>query len=109
VDPLPATFAASGYVLVGDAAHAMPHYLGQGACLALEDAATLHSVLSTMKVEAALQAYDRARRPRIVKVLAQTQRVATVLKARGMRSRLTPKLLEKARLVATDWQPPMST
>ncbi len=106
LDPLPAKFASSGYLLVGDAAHAMPHYLAQGACLALEDAATLLAVLSTMEVEAALAAYDRARRPRIVKVLAQTQRVATVLKARGMRTRLTPKLLEKAALVAIDWQPP---
>jgi 2-polyprenyl-6-methoxyphenol hydroxylase-like FAD-dependent oxidoreductase len=106
VSPLPSTFASGGYVLVGDAAHAMPHYLGQGACLALEDAATLYSVLSTMPVEAALTAYDRARRPRAVKVMAQTQRVETVLKARGMRTRLTPKVLEKAALVATDWQPP---
>jgi len=106
LDPLPATFAAGGYVLVGDAAHAMPHYLGQGACLALEDAATLYSTLSTMPVESALTAYDRARRPRAAKVLAQTQRVATMLKARGMRTRMTPKLLEKATLVATDWQPP---
>jgi hypothetical protein len=58
-----------------------------------------------MPVESALTAYDRARRPRAAKVLAQTQRVATMLRARGMRTRLTPKLLEKATLVAIDWQP----
>ena len=29
----------AGYALVGDAAHAMSHHLGTGACLALEDAA----------------------------------------------------------------------
>ena len=35
-----------GVVLLGDAAHAMPHHLGQGACLAFEDAATLRSLVA---------------------------------------------------------------
>ncbi len=43
--PIPRTFAyhagRGGYALLGDAAHAMAHHLGQGACLALEDAAAL--------------------------------------------------------------------
>ena len=47
--PLPRSygFAAGpgGVVLLGDAAHAMPPHLGQGACLAFEDAATLASLL----------------------------------------------------------------
>ena len=43
--PLPRAYGfpvgPGGVVLLGDAAHAMPHHLGQGACLAFEDAATL--------------------------------------------------------------------
>ena len=43
--PIPRAFAypagRGGYVLIGDAAHAMAHHLGHGACLALEDAAAL--------------------------------------------------------------------
>ncbi len=106
LDPMPSTFVGKGYVLIGDAAHAMPHHVSQGACLALEDAATLQSVLASMPLEAALAAYDKARRPRVLRVLAQSQRIDSVLKARGMRRRLTPKLLDKVALATTDWQPP---
>ena len=48
--PLPRTYGfpsgPGGVVLIGDAAHAMPHHLGQGACLAFEDAATLRSLVA---------------------------------------------------------------
>ena len=52
-------------VLVGDAAHAMSPAGGQGASLALEDAARLARVLATDRPLAeSLAAYERARRPR---------------------------------------------
>jgi 2-polyprenyl-6-methoxyphenol hydroxylase-like FAD-dependent oxidoreductase len=55
--PLP-TFVKGRVALLGDAAHAMTPYLGQGACMALEDAVTLASV------DGDLARYDALRRPR---------------------------------------------
>jgi 2-polyprenyl-6-methoxyphenol hydroxylase-like FAD-dependent oxidoreductase len=44
-DPLP-TWSTAHSVLIGDAAHAMLQYLGQGACQALEDALELGAALA---------------------------------------------------------------
>lgn len=56
--PLLPTFVSGRVALLGDAAHAMVPYLGQGACMALEDAVTLASV------DGDLARYDAVRRPR---------------------------------------------
>ncbi|MEV6241285.1 FAD-dependent monooxygenase [Lentzea sp. NPDC051838] len=56
--PLLPTFVSGRVALLGDAAHAMVPYLGQGACMALEDAVTLASV------DGDLVRYDALRRPR---------------------------------------------
>ncbi|KOX23239.1 hypothetical protein ADK67_21860 [Saccharothrix sp. NRRL B-16348] len=62
--PLP-RYVSGRAVLVGDAAHAITPDLGQGACLALEDAVVLSDRLRhTADVPTALNAYDAARRPR---------------------------------------------
>src|SRR5439155_25942292 len=69
-----ASFATGRVALLGDAAHAMTPNLGQGACQALEDAATLAAVLDGTEVGPALDRYDRLRRPRsqtIVKLSRQ--------------------------------------
>ncbi len=55
--PLP-TFVSGRVALLGDAAHAMVPYLGQGACMALEDAVTLAAC------DGDLVRYDAVRRPR---------------------------------------------
>lgn len=83
--PLPRSYGfptgPGGVVLLGDAAHAMPPHLGQGACLAFEDAATLASLLRESRLPDAVVAYDRVRRPRAATVVRQTRRMSAVLKA----------------------------
>jgi salicylate hydroxylase len=57
--------------LLGDAAHPMLPYLGQGACQALEDAAVLAAALRADPGDpvAALGRYERTRRPRASRVV----------------------------------------
>lgn len=68
------TWSSERAVLVGDAAHAMLQYLGQGACQALEDALALAENLdqTSSDLQAAFQGYERDR----VKRASQCQRVA---------------------------------
>ncbi|WP_249997888.1 NAD(P)/FAD-dependent oxidoreductase [Actinoplanes sp. M2I2] len=118
--PLPRAYAfpsgPGGVVLLGDAAHAMPHHLGQGACLAFEDAATLRSLAGEATpgagLTAALEAYSRVRQPRAATVVRQTQRMSAVVRARGrlaLRARdaalghLRPRLLSGP---FAEWSPP---
>ncbi|WP_229400160.1 FAD-dependent oxidoreductase [Micromonospora okii] len=117
--PLPRAYGfpagPGGVVLLGDAAHAMPPHLGQGACLAFEDAATLASLLRESRLPDAVAAYDRLRRPRAATVVRQTRRMSAVLQTRGrlaLRARdaalgtLTPRLLSAAAATAAAWRPP---
>lgn len=121
--PLPRAYGfrsgPGGVVLLGDAAHAMPHHLGQGACLAFEDAATLRFLVADAapgaRLGAAVDAYSRVRRPRTTSVVRQTRRMSAVVQARGrlaLRARdaalgsLRPRLLGHTRAMAADWQPP---
>jgi 2-polyprenyl-6-methoxyphenol hydroxylase-like FAD-dependent oxidoreductase len=115
------TFPAGpgGFVLLGDAAHAMSHHLSQGACLALEDAATLQSLLHEAipgrTLSAALDEYTRTRRPRLVRILRQSRRVGAVysanstlaVRARDAALGLTPnRLLGRASAAVRQWRPP---
>ncbi|MEV6815143.1 NAD(P)/FAD-dependent oxidoreductase [Micromonospora sp. NPDC051296] len=117
--PLPRAYGfpvgPGGVVLLGDAAHAMPPHLGQGACLAFEDAATLAALLRESRLPDAVVAYDRSRRPRAAAVVRQTRRMSAVLQTRGrlaLRARdaalgtITPRLLGSAAAVAAQWRPP---
>ncbi len=66
--PLP-SYVKGRVALLGDAAHAMPPFLGQGGCQAIEDAVVLAAALSTTEdVDEALRSYDEQRRPRSQKV-----------------------------------------
>jgi 2-polyprenyl-6-methoxyphenol hydroxylase-like FAD-dependent oxidoreductase len=121
--PIPRAFAfpvgPGGFVLVGDAAHAMSHHLGQGACLALEDAATLRSLLLDASpgrsLVHALEEYTNQRRPRVARIVRQSRRVGAVYAANGnlvVRARnaalgLTPRMLGRAGAVARQWRPPV--
>lgn len=121
--PLPREFAfpsgPGGFVLLGDAAHAMSHHLGQGACLALEDAATLQTLVRDAipgrTLGRALEAYTRERRPRLARILRQSRRVGAVysansafaVRARDAALGLSPtRLLGRATAAARQWQPP---
>jgi len=56
--------------LLGDAAHATTPNLGQGACMAIEDAVVLAHCLGTVQpVEKALREYERLRIPRTTAVI----------------------------------------
>jgi FAD-dependent urate hydroxylase len=67
-------------VLIGDAAHASSPLMGQGGCMAMEDACVLAEVLrSAATVESALSNYVNRRRPRVKWVQQQSIAVAETL------------------------------
>jgi 2-polyprenyl-6-methoxyphenol hydroxylase-like FAD-dependent oxidoreductase len=119
--PVPERFdypaGGGGFVLLGDAAHAMIHHLGQGACLALEDAATLVKLVgepSRDDLAPLLAEYARQRRQRAVTVMRQSHRVDTVMRMRGRFAvaardaalgRWAPQILDRATMMAADWRP----
>ena len=69
-DPIPA-WTRDRVTLLGDAAHPMLPYLGQGACQALEDGAVLATALHAEAADPAtgLARYERTRRPRASRVV----------------------------------------
>ena len=69
-EPIP-RWTLGRVTLLGDAAHPMLPYLGQGACQALEDAAVLATALSAEPGDpaAALARYEGTRRPRASRVV----------------------------------------
>src|SRR6516165_6499949 len=75
-DPIP-TWTHGRVTVLGDAAHPMLPYLGQGACQAIEDGCVLAAALAAepQKPIAALTLYERSRRPRAsAVVLASRER-----------------------------------
>jgi salicylate hydroxylase len=84
-DPIP-RWTKGRVTLLGDSAHPMLPYLGQGACQALEDGAVLANALAASPSDpvAALSAYERVRRPR-------ASAVVLTARARGVSNHL-PRL-----------------
>ena len=113
--PLP-TYTRGRIALLGDAAHAMPPFLGQGGCQAIEDAVVLAHAVSTQDVNSALESYDRQRRPRSQQVARESVRMGklgpqlTNPVATGLRTALLKCLPTKATARAgagiTGWTPP---
>jgi 2-polyprenyl-6-methoxyphenol hydroxylase-like FAD-dependent oxidoreductase len=67
-------------VLVGDAAHASSPMLGQGGCMAMEDACTLaDEVGAATTVESALSSFVGRRKPRVKWVQQQSMALAKIL------------------------------
>jgi 2-polyprenyl-6-methoxyphenol hydroxylase-like FAD-dependent oxidoreductase len=69
-------------VLIGDAAHPMTPDLGQGGCQAVEDAVVLAAALRSGGPDA-LQRYERARRPRVRRIVSTSHRLGQVLSFRA--------------------------
>jgi len=69
-DPIP-TWTHGRVTVLGDAAHPMLPYLGQGACQAIEDGCVLAAALAAEPDDpvAALDLYERSRRPRASQVV----------------------------------------
>ena len=67
-------------VLIGDAAHACSPMMGQGGCMAMEDAVVLAELLgSADHIEDALGAYVERRRPRVDWVVQQSRAMSESL------------------------------
>ncbi|MFE5583748.1 FAD-dependent monooxygenase [Kitasatospora sp. NPDC056531] len=105
--------------LLGDAAHAMCPFLGQGACQAIEDALVLASLLTpSTDLASPLPAYTAARLPRTTAVVTASRRIgalvalrtpaATLLRDTALTlAGLLPTRALLSRSTATyDWQPP---
>ena len=82
-DPIP-RWTEERVTVLGDAAHPMLPYLGQGACQAIEDGAVLARALSTERDDpvAGLARYERTRRPR-------ASRVVLAARERGLSNHLS--------------------
>ncbi|MCE9672508.1 FAD-dependent monooxygenase [Myxococcus stipitatus] len=94
-------------VLLGDAAHAVTPNLGQGAGLAIEDAAALAQLLATMgPTQEALSRYESLRRPRAERIRDRSWMLGNISQwesglARGLRDRLmawTPESVARGAL-----------
>jgi 2-polyprenyl-6-methoxyphenol hydroxylase-like FAD-dependent oxidoreductase len=122
-----ATFVRGRVALLGDAAHAMTPDLGQGACLALEDAVVLAAAVGAAGLPAAdgaagmpaaLRRYDAERRPRVQPMARQSWRMGALSQRRTRPARwaraamlrlvrfLPAPVLERGLHAAADWQPP---
>jgi salicylate hydroxylase len=85
-DPIP-KWTRGRVTVLGDAAHPMLPYLGQGACQAIEDGCVLAAALAAEPADpvAALARYERSRRPRASQVVLASR-------ARGVSNHLVSPL-----------------
>jgi len=97
-----ASFVFGRVLLLGDAAHATTPNLGQGAGMAIEDAAVLARCLRAAPADlpAAFRTFDRQRRPRTRRIVEQSRQL-------GMLAQFTPPWLAPLRNAALaavpDW------
>lgn len=70
-------------VLIGDAAHAMTPFAAQGAAMAIEDAFELAGLAANLALPDALEAFEKARQPRIRRVRSRAAFNRFAYHARG--------------------------
>jgi salicylate hydroxylase len=97
-DPMP-RWTRGRVTVLGDAAHPMLPYLGQGACQAIEDGAVLATALSAEATDplAGLDRYERTRRPR-------ASRVVLTARERGLSNHLTSPWAAWRRDLSIAWR-----
>jgi 2-polyprenyl-6-methoxyphenol hydroxylase-like FAD-dependent oxidoreductase len=97
-DPMP-RWTRGRITVLGDAAHPMLPYLGQGACQAIEDGAVLATALSAEAADplAGLDRYERTRRPR-------ASRVVLTARERGLSNHLTSPWAAWRRDLSIAWR-----
>jgi salicylate hydroxylase len=97
-DPIP-RWTRGRVTILGDAAHPMLPYLGQGACQAIEDGAVLATALTAEAADplAGLDRYERTRRPR-------ASRVVLTARERGLSNHLTSPWAAWRRDTAIAWR-----
>ena len=105
---LPSRLARGRIAVIGDAAHPMMPFLAQGGAQAIEDAAALgQAVATTPKMSNALTRYSYARLRRVQRVVAASERQATIYHLRGAAAGardIAMRFAGEAGLrVATDW------
>ncbi|MEV5509657.1 FAD-dependent monooxygenase [Streptomyces orinoci] len=111
-DPLPA-YHSGRVALLGDAAHAMTPFQGQGACQAIEDAVVLaHDPDLTRYTAARLpRATDAVRRSRrVARAVAVSARPAVLLRdlALALSGRLPQRMLIRTAAPTYAWNPPVA-
>lgn len=97
-EPIP-RWTRGRVTILGDAAHPMLPYLGQGACQAIEDGAVLATALSAEAADplAGLDRYERTRRPR-------ASRVVLTARERGLSNHLTSPWAAWRRDLSIAWR-----
>ena len=97
-DPMP-RWTRGRVTVLGDAAHPMLPYLGQGACQAIEDGAVLATALSAEAADplAGLDRYERTRRPR-------ASQVVLTARERGLSNHLTSSWAAWRRDLSIAWR-----
>jgi salicylate hydroxylase len=97
-DPIP-RWTRGRVTVLGDAAHPMLPYLGQGACQAIEDGAVLATALTAEAADpvTGLVRYERTRRPR-------ASRVVLAARERGLSNHLTSRSAAWRRDLTIAWR-----
>ena len=73
------TWGRGRVTLLGDAAHPITPNVGQGACMAIEDAACLAKLLpGAPEVAGAFRAYEAKRKPRTAFIARQARRIGAI-------------------------------